>query len=149
MLSIGNQLTPEQRLSKAVVAIMGEPKYTALAGVLMIGDKSIRDDVPTACTNGRDEMYGRDFTDKLTDAELRFVILHENYHKLYRHLTTWRHLYDENPQLANMACDYVINLKIRDDNTDGFATVPDGALIDDRYAGMDTAQVYKLLRDDP
>ena len=29
-------LTEEQRLSKAVVAIMGNPKYTALAGVMMI-----------------------------------------------------------------------------------------------------------------
>ena len=32
-----NQLTEEQRLTKAVVSIMGNPKYTALAGVLMIG----------------------------------------------------------------------------------------------------------------
>ena len=119
MLSIGKQLTPEQRLSKAVVDIMGNPKYVALAGVLMIGEKSLKDDVPTACTNGRDEMYGRAFVDELNDAELRFLVLHESYHKLYKHLTTWRHLYDENPQLANMACDYVINQKITDDNTDG------------------------------
>ena len=60
MLAIGKKLSAEERLSKAVVAIMGNPKYVALAGVLMIGDKSISDDVPTACTNGRDEMYGRD-----------------------------------------------------------------------------------------
>jgi len=146
MLSIGNHLTAEQRLSKAVVAIMGNDKYIALSGVLMIGEKSIRDDVPTACTNGRDEMYGRDFVAGLTDAELRFLVLHENYHKLYRHLTTWRHLYDDNPQLANMACDYVINQKIADDNHDGFATVINGALIDPKYRGMDTAQVYNLLK---
>ena len=52
-------LTEEQRLAKAVVAIMGNPKYTALAGVLMIGDRTVTDDpfIPTACTNGRDEMY--------------------------------------------------------------------------------------------
>ena len=36
-----NNLTEEQRLAKAVVAIMGNPKYTALAGVLMIGDKRL------------------------------------------------------------------------------------------------------------
>ena len=148
MLAINNQLTAEQRLSKAVVAIMGNDKYIALSGVLMIGDKTICDDVPTACTNGRDEMYGRDFIAGLTDAELRFLILHENYHKLYRHLTTWRHLYDENAQLANQACDYVINQKIADDNRDGFATVIDGALIDDKYRDMDTAQVYNLLKQD-
>jgi predicted metal-dependent peptidase len=146
MLSIGKQLTPEQRLSKAVVDIMGNPKYVALAGVLMIGEKSVKDDVPTACTNGRDEMYGRAFVDELNDAELRFLVLHESYHKLYKHLTTWRHLYDENPQLANMACDYVINQKITDDNTDGWARMPKGGCLDPKYRGMDSAQVYNLLK---
>jgi predicted metal-dependent peptidase len=146
MLSIGKQLTPEQRLSKAVVDIMGNPKYVALAGVLMIGEKSLKDDVPTACTNGRDEMYGRAFVDELNDAELRFLVLHESYHKLYKHLTTWHHLFKEDPQLANMACDYVINQKITDDNTDGWARMPKGGYLDPKYRGMDSAQVYNLLK---
>jgi predicted metal-dependent peptidase len=150
MLAIGKQLTTEQRLSKAVVDIMGNPKYVALAGILMIGDKRICDTTPTAYTNGRDEVYGREFVDKLNDAEFRFLILHECYHKLYRHLTTWHHLYKENPQLANVACDYVINLKIADDNkNDGFATMT-GALTvgcyDEQYRGMDSAQVYEMLK---
>jgi predicted metal-dependent peptidase len=130
MLSIGKQLSPEQRLSKAVVDIMGNPKYVALAGVLMIGDRTVQDDIPTACTNGRDEMYGRAFVDTLNDAELRFLVLHECYHKLYRHLITWRHLYDENRRLANIACDYVINVKIADDNPDGWAVMPQGGRFD-------------------
>lgn len=148
MLSIGKQLTQEQRLSKAVVDIMGSPKYVALAGVLMIGDRSIDDDVPTACTNGRDEKYGRDFIDTLNDPELRFLVLHECYHKLYRHLTTWRHLYDENPQLANVACDFVINCKLLDDNRDGWATLPEGGCYDPKYRGMDSAKVYSMLKED-
>ena len=149
-----NQLTEEQRLTKAVVSIMGNPKYTALAGVLMIGNRNIVDDpsVPTACTNGRDEMYGREFVKQLNDAELRFLVLHEVYHKLFRHLTTWQHLYQQDAQLANMACDFVINLKIVDDNAkDRFATMTgilEGGCYDTKYAGMDTAQVYNLLRDD-
>ena len=146
MLNIGKQLNAEERLSKAIVAVMGSPKYTALAGVLMLGEKTIDEDVPTACTNGRDEKYGRAFVDELTDAELRGLLLHENYHKLYSHLTTWRHLYDINPQLANVACDYVINLKIMDDNKDGFATLPEGGVVDERFRGMDSAQVFNLLR---
>ena len=100
-----NQLTEEQRLTKAVVSIMGNPKYTALAGVLMIGERNVVDDpnVPTACTNGRDEMYGREFVKLLNDAELRFLVLHEVYHKLFKHLTTWTHLYKQDAQLANMS----------------------------------------------
>ena len=149
-----NQLTEEQRLTKAVVAIMGNPRYTALAGVLMIGERNIVDDpsIPTACTNGRDEMYARSFVAQLNDAELRFLVLHEVYHKLFRHLTTWQHLYKQDAQLANMACDFVINLKIVDDNAkDRFATMTgilEGGCYDTKYAGMDTAQVYNLLRDD-
>lgn len=145
MLSIGKQLTAEQRLSKALVSIMSQPKYTALAGVLMIGEKTIND-MPTACTNGRDEMYGREFVDNLTDAELRWVVLHENYHKLYQHLTTWKHLWKIDPNTANQAMDYVINIKIMDDNTDGFAVIPKGGLIDAQYRDMDTAQVFNLIR---
>jgi len=141
-------LTTEQRLDKAVIDIMANPKYIALAGVLMIGKRSIVDNVPTACTNGRDEFYGRDFVDSLNDKQLRFLVLHEVYHKLYRHLTTWRWMYDEHPQLANMACDYVINCKLVDDNTDKFATM-DGPLemgcLDSKYRGMDSAQVYADL----
>jgi len=145
MLSIGKQLTAEQRLSKALVSIMSQPKYTALAGVLMIGEKTIND-MPTACTNGRDEMYGREFVDNLTDAELRWVVLHENYHKLYQHLTTWKHLWKIDPNTANQAMDYVINIKIMDDNADGFAVIPKGGLIDAQYRDMDTAQVFNLIR---
>ena len=149
-----NQLTEEQRLTKAVVSIMGNPKYIYLAGVLMIGERDVVDDpsIPTACTNGRDEFYGREFLSKLNDAELRFLVLHEVYHKLFRHLTTWKHLYLQDAHLANVACDYVINLKIVDDNyQDGFATMT-GELVngcyDRKYVGMDTAQVYNLLRKD-
>ena len=148
MLTIGKQLTAEERLSKAVVAIMGHPRYTALAGVLMIGEKTIEDDIPTACTNGRDVKYGRAFVDSLTDAKLRGLVLHEDEgHKLYRHLTTWRWMYDIDPHLANCACDYVINIKIVDDNKDdGFAQLPDGGLVDERFRGMDSAQVFNILR---
>jgi len=146
MLTLGKELTIEQRLSKAVVDIMGNGKYVALAGILMIGDRTVEDDVPTACTDGRDEMYGREFVSKLSDPELRFVILHENYHKLYRHLTTWKHLYEQDPHLANMSCDYVINQKIVDDNKDNFATMPDMGLLDEQFRGMDSAQVFNILK---
>jgi len=145
VLAVANNLTVEQRLDKAVVAIMGHPRYVALAGVLMIGERAIRDNVPTACTNGRDEYYGRAFIEDISDAQLRFVVLHECYHKMYKHLTTWRHMYDKCPMSANMACDYVINLQITDDNKDGFAVGLDGMCLDEKYRGMDSQQVFNLL----
>lgn len=148
-----NKLTPEQRLSKAVVDIMGNPKYVALAGILMIGERKVcpvkTAKMQTACTNGRDEWYHPDFIDSISDAELRGLVLHENYHKLYKHLTTWKHLYDQDSSRANKANDYVINIKIADDNTDDFAKLPEGALLDPQYRGMDSAQVFNLLPEQP
>ena len=154
MLLGNKQLTEEDRLTKAVVRILGEPKYVAMAGVIMIGSKTIGEEVPTAYTNGKDEVYGRKFVAVLSDAELRGLILHENYHKLYRHLTTWKNLWDIDPELANMACDYVINIKIVDENPpemkDGkmvrFAVLPEGGLIDERFRGMSAAEVFNILR---
>lgn len=152
MFMLGKSLSAEQRLQKAVIDIMANQKYVALAGVLMIGNRSIEDDekkCPTAYTNGKDEVYGRVFVDKLNDAELRFLVLHECYHKLYRHLTTWRWMYNENPQAANQACDFVINVKLVDDNTDGFATMTgelEKGCFDAKYRGWDSAQVYNDLK---
>ena len=152
MLTIGKQLTPEQRVLKAVVDIMANPKYAALRGVMMIGERRVETDptkCPTAYTNGKNEVYGVDFIADLNDRQLRFLVLHEVYHKLYRHLTTWRHLYEEDPELANMACDHVINVKLVDDNTDNFATM-DGKLkcgcFDEKYRGWDSAQVFNDLK---
>ena len=150
-----NNLSPDQRVQKAVIDIMANPRYVALAGVLMIGSRRVEPDkskCPTAYTNGRDEVYGADFIADLNDRQLRFLVLHEVYHKLYRHLTTWQHLYKENAQLANMACDYVINCKLVDDNADLFATM-DGKLTigchDTKYRGWDSAQVFADLKKNP
>ena len=146
MLAIGKQLTAEQRLQKAVVKLMNHERYIPLASVLMIGDRTVCDDTPTACTNGRDEWYGRAYVDNLTDPKLRGLVIHECKHKAYRHGITWKHLVAINPQLANMAMDYVINLEIVDENPDGFCELPDGGLLDEKYRGMDTAQVFKALQ---
>ena len=85
MLALNQALTAEQRLEKAVMSVMAHDKYVGLSSVLMVGDRTVSDTVPTACTNGRDEQYGRTFVDGLTDPELRFLVLHECYHKMYKH----------------------------------------------------------------
>lgn len=139
------ELTAEQRISKNIVAVMNHNTYIAMAGLLMVAKFEVKDGVPTACTNGRDVWFGREFVDKLTDAELRFVILHEMYHIIYRHLLTWKYLYDKDSKCANFACDYVINLQITDENTDGFAVMPKDGLLDTRFRNKDSEQVFKIL----
>ncbi len=149
---IQQSLTVEQRLHKAVSDIMMQDKYIALAGLLAIGDRSVRDDIPTACTNGRDEKYGRAFCESLNDAEIRFLILHENYHKLARHLHIYYHLYKIDPILANMACDFWINHKLVEENKqDSFATMT-GELskgcYDDKYKNMSIVEIFNDLREE-
>lgn len=150
MLSIGKQLTAEQRMYKATTDIVGCEEFVALAGVLMIGTKQVSETERTASTNGRDERYGRAFVDQLSDAEFRFLMLHECYHKMYRHLTTWKHLDAINPYRTNCACDYVINHKLSttDAYKRGWIAMPKGGLLDEAYANMDTQQVFNLLPDD-
>jgi predicted metal-dependent peptidase len=143
------KLSAEQRVQRAHVALMNDPKYCLFSGIFMVGNTEVKDDIPTAATNGRDTYYGRSFVDKLADEELRGLILHENKHKAFRHLTIWKHLWDENPRLANMACDYVINLMIHDSDPEGkFVTLPKGGCFDERFRGMDAATVYRILKEE-
>lgn len=144
------KLTAEQRVQRAHVWIMGNPNYCLYSGIIMLGKTEVVDDVPTACTNGRDVKYGRAFVDKITDAELRGLILHENLHKAFQHLTIWKNLYEEDARLANMACDYVINLMILDSDPNGHnVKLPEGGCIDEKYRGLDANTVYKMLKQNP
>ena len=118
----------------------------------MVGKVEVSDVIPTACTNGKDVIYGRAFVDGLNDKELAFLVLHEAMHKAYRHLMVWQKIAKENPLLANLAMDYVINLQLVDYNKPDVIQMPrdkDGNLmgaLDEKYRGMDTKQVYDLLK---
>ena len=148
----------ERKVQKAKITLMRNPKFALLSGVLMVGRTSVVDNVPTACTNGRDERYGRKFVKDLREQELNFLVAHENGHKMYRHLTTWKKLHDEDARLANSACDYVINLMLKDlDPTESVIAMPrypQGhkmagkvmGLVDERFRGMNSKQVFDILK---
>tara|TARA_R110000822_G_scaffold267547_2_gene391052 strand:- start:900 stop:2084 length:1185 start_codon:yes stop_codon:yes gene_type:complete len=142
------KVTEEQRIERAHVQIMRNKQYIFLTNVLMVGTVEIVDADITACTDGKNVVYGRAFVASLTDAELVFLVLHEAFHKMYRHLRTWKHLHDRNSKLANKACDYVINLQITDENPDSFATMPEGGLLDRRFKSMNAQEVFDTLEED-
>jgi len=144
---MATKLTVEQLIQKDHVALMKDPKYCLYSGIIMIGRTEVKDDVPTACTDGRNTYYGREYMSKLASSKRKGVILHENLHKAFRHTTVWKHLFKENPTMANMACDYVINLMIMDgDNS--FVSLPDGALLDHKYKGLDAGTVYRMIKEE-
>jgi predicted metal-dependent peptidase len=104
------KLTPQQRLERAVVRLISEPEFLAYSAVMMVGDTRIEPDpkkCPTAYTDGFNVVYGEKFIETLTDEELRFVILHETLHKMYRHTVVWQHLFRRSPILANVAAEAV------------------------------------------
>jgi len=108
-----NGLSTNQLISKAKVALMNDPEWRWMAGILMMGNIDIvsgpDEQVQTAATDGLNETYNNEFMQRLQPSEVKAVILHENFHKMFRHLTVWRNLFEENPQGANIACDVVIN----------------------------------------
>ena len=149
----------ERRVQKAKITLMRDSRFALWSGILMVGRTSVVDNIPTACTNGRDEKYGRKFVAMLKEPELNFVVLHENLHKAFRHLTTWKKLHDEDNRLANSACDYVINLKLKDlDPSERTIAMPrwaDGelkgkpmGLVDEKYRGLNAKQVFDLLKEE-
>jgi predicted metal-dependent peptidase len=144
-------LTAEQRIERCHIDLMKSPHFVAYSGILMIGKTEVDDNLPTACTNGKDVKFGRGFVASLNDPQLRGLILHEAKHKMYRHLLTWKYLHKQDPQKANMACDYVINLEIKDESerSNKFVVLPDGALIDEKYRGLNSAEVFALLPTQP
>jgi predicted metal-dependent peptidase len=153
MATMKANIPAEKRVERAHAQLMKHPDFCLFSGVFMIGKVSISDTHPTACTNGRDVVYGRAFVDSLDDKQLAFVVVHEAMHKAYRHLTVWKGIAKENPQLANAAMDYVINLQIVDTDPNGtVVTMPRDAdgkllgLLDYKYRDMDTKQVYQLLK---
>ena len=139
-------LSAEDRITKAHVALMQNKQTMLYSGLLMVGKVEVKDDCPTACTNGRDVIYGREFVRGLTDPELRGLILHETMHKMYQHLFTWKKIHEENHKRANRACDYVINLEIYDlGKESGFIKLPSGGLLNEGFRGLDSGEVFKLL----
>jgi len=153
MATMKAKIPAEKRIERAHAQLMKHPDFCLFSGVFMVGKVSVSETHATACTNGRDVIYGRAFVDSLDDKQLAFVVVHEAMHKAYRHLTVWKGIAKENAMLANAAMDYVINLQIRDADPNGLVVAmprdADGkllGLLDDKYRDMDTKQVYQLLK---
>ena len=146
-------MNAERRVQKAKISLLRSSDYALWSGLMMMGSTEVVEDFPTAYTDGRNEKYGRAFVDRLSDKELLFVILHENMHKGFRHLYIWRKLWVEDAQLANAACDYVINGLLVESDPDekviAFPKHPDDSrfgLYDPKFKGMHAKQVFDLLK---
>jgi len=148
-------MEPERKLQKAKLDVMRStlPGLRLWAGIMSIGETHIVEDIPTACTDGRNEYYGREFVVNRPHKQLSFVCLHESVHKGLRHLLVWRKLFELDPEVAALAVDYVTNaIIVRADPEEkvcAFPRHPDGSrmgLYEAKYADMSVLQVFNDIR---
>ena len=145
-----SKLSAIKRIERAHVELMANKHTMEYASIIMVGKYKVSPNVPTAVTNGVDCVYGEAFIEEMSDSDLRGLIMHENLHKTFQHTFLWQHLYRENGKLANQACDYVINIIIKDIEKDsgGFITLPKGGLYDERFRDMSSQEVFNILKDE-
>lgn len=130
--------------NKAKVELIKRADFTFMA-TLFFSLKHLWDNsVPTAYTDGLSIGMNEHFF-MAQDPMVRVSVLaHETWHVAFKHMLRSQEM-NYNPQKFNMAADYVINLMIKDAGL----PVPDTWLCDEKYRGMSTEQIYKLLPDPP
>ena len=130
---------------KAIVAarvnlLFHKPFFGNLAARLEIKDASTW--CKTAATDGKHLFYNRDFIKGLTKQQLIFLIGHEILHCVYDHLGRRG---SRNPELWNMANDYIVNYTLKESN---LGEMPPSGLLSDKYTDeMTSEEVYKLLEE--
>lgn len=157
-----DRMTPEQRLTAAMVDIMQHKEFALLSGVLMMGNAVIVDDipmailvggVPTAGTDGLDCLYGKEFMSMQDRAQHRWIVLHENFHKALHHCTDYVDIVQKYPKESNMAQDFVINATIDEmDPQQQFAKRPSEIQIclHKKYYGWSWIEVLRdILKNGP
>lgn len=125
-------------MSKAKLHLMSRPDTTFFA-TIVFGLKFVWDEnIPTACTNGKEIRFSPAFFMSLDIEERIFLILHEALHCAYLHM---ERLSGRDHARWNMATDYVINLILV---KRGFK-MPKMGLLDHAYDGMAAEEVYPLI----
>ncbi|MDF2534118.1 MAG: hypothetical protein K0R18_275 [Bacillales bacterium] len=138
------QLSTGDRMVKSrVQLLMHYPFFGTLALHLRL--KEVHN-IPTAATDGRNYFYNPKFVEKLDDAELNFLTAHEVLHPALGHL--WRRG-SRDPIIWNHAADYCINGMITESDPTGkdFKMIK-GGLLDDKFKGMFSEEIYDILIQD-
>jgi len=142
-----NAITPEERLEKIHVSLMRDKRTALFSGIMLMGKSEVVDDCPTAKTDGLNKYYGREFISKLTDAELRALVWHENGHVALKHILRFKPLMEKGEgELVNIACDYVVNDMIVSTKDESFVKLPKGGLYEEKYHDWSVNDILKDLK---
>ena len=138
----------ELKLKKAHIRLMRHPETCLYSGIILLGETQVvdgDDNVPTACTDGINTYYSREFLDGLTVEEVAGLALHENLHKLLKHIARHKDLSTKDPMLANIAMDFVVNDIIMNLKDKSLAKLPDGGLYETEFHNWSVRQVFDHL----
>ena len=135
----------EERLRRSHVYLLKHPKTMQLGGIILLGNSSVEDDVPTAYTDGLNKRYGRKFMETLSDPQINGLVMHENGHVFFRHVTHHKQIFREDRQLANFAADFVVNDMIIMLNEPQIE-LPPGALWNQMFRNWSVIQVFDYLK---
>lgn len=125
-------------LSRAKVRFLTNKKTMFLSSLCASLETTLCDDTPYGATDGKKLYINANNFLKLSDDQQVFLLAHETLHVAYLHMYR---LGNRDPELFNIAADFVINLELQDQ---GFKLI-EGGLIDPKYAGLNTEEVYDLL----
>tara|TARA_R110002020_G_scaffold234886_1_gene447015 strand:+ start:2649 stop:3767 length:1119 start_codon:yes stop_codon:yes gene_type:complete len=118
-----------------------------------MGKCEVRNDIPTAGTNGIDVMYNEEYVNGLSDPELRFLVMHETTHKARKDFLLYRKLSKINHKVLNIAMDYLINhpLVKLGEKTNGWLKMPKGGFYKPEFNPdtWTTEQLFYHLLDNP
>lgn len=136
----------ETRLKKAHVALLKHPETALYSGVILMGKSSVDDENFTAYTDGFNKRYSREFISKLSDEELRGIVMHENLHVALKHMQRFTKEFKDNPHLTNVSADYVVNDIIMNFTDKNICRLPEGALYDKQFHNWSMREVYEHLK---
>jgi len=108
-VSSWNKLQPLQKIQAVHVDIMNSPIFATMGGVVCVGKFDLDEEIGTAGTDGCDVSYAPSFINEMPREELRYLVLHENFHKALHHCTEYHEVSTKYPKLTNKAMDYVVN----------------------------------------
>jgi predicted metal-dependent peptidase len=118
--------------------VLSSPFFASIALHLTLQEDK---ECQTAYTDSVVLGYNPEFIESLSLDEVKAVICHEVMHVVMLHIFRQQ---ERNPRKWNIACDYAVNLIVRES---GFR-LPEGALLDDKYNNLEAEVIYNQLPDE-
>jgi predicted metal-dependent peptidase len=133
----------EAKVGRAVARLIRTEVF--YASLVMRLDRKFTEQVPTVATDGKKIIFNPRFTMAMTDADLRFILIHEVHHVIGKHQFRGK---DLDQGKFNVACDHAINNDLLDA---GYPRCSDivGGMWERAYQGMPAEQIYKIMPEDP